>query len=282
MASAIVVNGAAVTKPWMVMVHGMSQDHRVFSSQVEAFKPSYRILLVDLPGHGLSSALGGPFGHIEMASHVEHALAANEASNVYYWGTHTGATVGLYLAATSPSLIAALLLEGPLVPGANAPVVLGTIDRARATARTEGLAAAIDQWWRDSCWFEYMRTHPQTCRAAEHFAIIKEFTGRPWLDDLPSKPIANVDELISSISIPTLIYNGVTDHADFLEAAGHIRDLIGDAQTIAVPDAGGFPAWENPGAVNRLITEFLSQSDMTPIDNNGSHPQAAMRRELMP
>ena len=50
MVSAIVVNGAAVSKPWMAMVHGMSQDHRVFSAQVEAFKPHFRILLIDLPG----------------------------------------------------------------------------------------------------------------------------------------------------------------------------------------------------------------------------------------
>ena len=266
MASAIIVNGDDATKPWLVMVHSMSQDHRMFSAQVEAFKDRYRILQVDLPGHGLASGTGGPFGHVEMAAHVEHAITVNGADNVCYWGTHTGATVGLYLAATVPGLIATLILEGPLVPGANPPVVVGTIDRARATARTSGVAVAIEQWWQDSCWFEYMQAHPQACRAAEHFAMIKDFTGRPWLDELPSKPISEADELLARIRIPTLIYNGAADHGDFLAAAGHINDLLGDARMVAVPDAGGFPAWENPAAVNRLAADFLSLSNPTSID----------------
>ena len=95
----------------------------------------------------------------------------------------------IYLAATSPSLVAALILEEPLAPGANAPVVVVTIDQAPATVRNEGIAAAIDGWWRDSCWFEYMRAHPQSCRSEKHFAIIKQFTGCPRLDDRPPKPL---------------------------------------------------------------------------------------------
>ena len=182
------------------------------------------------------------------------------------WGTHTGATIGLYLAATAPGLINRLILEGPLLPGANPPVVVGTIDRARATARTRGIAAAIEQWGRDSCWFEYMQAQPQACRAAEHLAIIEDFTGRPWLDDQPPEAIPNVEKLLSGIRIPALIYNGAADHADFLDAARQIHDLLGEARILVVPNAGGFPAWENPGAVNRLAADFLGQSIATSID----------------
>ena len=76
--------------------------------------------------------------------------------------------------------------------------------------------------------------------------MIKDFTGRPWLDELPSKPISEADALLARIRIPTLIYNGAADHGDFLAAAGHINDLLGDARMVAVPDAGGFPALEPP------------------------------------
>jgi pimeloyl-ACP methyl ester carboxylesterase len=59
--------------PWLVMVHGMSRYHRVFSAQVQAFRRDHRILLVDLPGHRLSSDIPGPYGHVEMAAHVDAA-----------------------------------------------------------------------------------------------------------------------------------------------------------------------------------------------------------------
>lgn len=66
----ITVTDAPDTAPWLIMVHGMTQDHRVFSSQVVAFKEQYRILLIDLPGHGLSTYVPGPYGHVEMMEHV--------------------------------------------------------------------------------------------------------------------------------------------------------------------------------------------------------------------
>jgi len=66
--------------------------------------------------------------------------------------------------------------------------------------------------------------------------------------------------------LPALIYNGAADHGDFLAAAGHIRDLLGDARMEVVSEAGGFPAWENPGAANRLAADFLGQPNPTSID----------------
>ncbi|MEZ7845332.1 MAG: hypothetical protein QMB27_04915 [Rhodospirillales bacterium] len=54
----------------IVMIHSITQDHRVLSSQVVAFIDPYRLLLIDLPGHGLSIDVPGPYGHVEMMEHV--------------------------------------------------------------------------------------------------------------------------------------------------------------------------------------------------------------------
>ncbi|MCZ6629044.1 MAG: hypothetical protein O7E56_12545, partial [SAR324 cluster bacterium] len=69
------VTDAGPARPWLTLVHGMSQHRRVFSAQVAAFRESYRLLLVDLPGHGLSSSLPGPYGLEEYARSVRAALA---------------------------------------------------------------------------------------------------------------------------------------------------------------------------------------------------------------
>ncbi len=257
MASRLVVEEATLTLPWMVMVHGMSQDHRVFSCQVDAFRPHYRILLIDLPGHGLASACSGPFGPIEFADHVNRELHRYGVEDAIFWGTHTGASAGLLLAAIYANRIQRLILEGPVVPGGNPPVVLEAIEKARQKARQEGVAAAITDWWQTSCWFEYMRAHPESCRAAEHLAIIKEFGGRPWLDDQPPKPIEDIEVLLTGVRIPSLIYNGTTDHEEFRRSSDYIISLLNDAQRATVPSSGGFPAWENPKAVNNLVANFL-------------------------
>lgn len=255
MASAILVDDDA-SKPWLVMVHGMSQDHRVFAPQVDAFRSRYRLLLIDLPGHGLSVAVPGPYGHVEFARHIREALTVYEVENADYWGTHTGATVALLLAARSPGLFRSLVLEGPAIPGANQPVVMQALARARQTASEKGLDAALDEWWEDSPWFEHMRAHPRRCRATGHRAIVKEFGGAPWLDSRTPEPVAGVEAEMARIATPTLIYNGVHDHPDFLASADAIAGLLPNARLVKIPDSGGFPAWENPDTVARRVTDF--------------------------
>jgi len=102
-----------------------------------------------------------------------------------------------------------------------------------------------------------MRAHPKSCRATEHLAIIKDFEGRPWLDDQSPKPVEDISALLADIRIPVLIYNGIADHQEFLRSSGRIASLLNDAQRATVPCSGGFPAWENPKAVNNLVANFL-------------------------
>lgn len=92
---ALHIDNAGPEAPWLVLVHGMSQDHRVFDAQVTAFRRTHRVLLVDLPDHGLAADVGGPYGHVEMGGHVADALTDAGAAAVRFWGTHTGATLGL-------------------------------------------------------------------------------------------------------------------------------------------------------------------------------------------
>ncbi|WP_294124089.1 alpha/beta hydrolase [Sphingomonas sp.] len=243
--------------PWMVMVHGMSQDHRIFSAQVAAFRATHRILLVDLPGHGLSAAIGGPYGHEEFADHVAGAMRGRGVTAARLWGTHTGATVGLLVAADAPELIGALILEGPVVPGCNPPVVTETIARARATVRELGIDAARDEWWRTSCWFAAIRADPIGKRAAAHHAIVAAFGGRPWADDAAPRLVARVEARLATISAPALVYNGAEDHTDFLTAATEIDGLLAKGTRALIPGAGGFPAWERPNEVNAVVNRFL-------------------------
>jgi len=258
MDAAVAIDAIDTNKPWLVMVHGMSQDHRIFSGQVEAFRLSHRLLLVDLPGHGMARGIGGPFGHVEFAKHVSATLDDHGVRDACYWGTHTGATVGLLLAATRPELIAALVLEGPVMPGENPPAVTDLIAGARNRLAKDGLEAALDHWWENSSWFDQMRTDPDRCRAERHREIVMSFRGAPWRDAQPPAPVSDIRTKLGRIACPTLIYNGEYDHTDFLVAAEEITSLIPNARHVHIPSTGGFPAWERPKAVNDEVSAFLA------------------------
>ncbi len=252
------VLGAGADAPCLVMVHGMSQDHRVFSAQVEAFEDRYRILLIDLPGHGLSADIPGPFGHIELASQVAGALAHAGVSRCHYWATHTGTSLGLLLASEKPHRFRSMILEGTVLPGHVMPSVDVAIRRARDAARGEGVSEALRQWFDEGGWFDVIRGRPEECRAEEHWTIVSGFSGAPWLYDGRAASVAPIDERLASIDVPVLLYNGENDVQDFIDVADRLEELLPRVKRATIPDAGGFPAWEFPERVNRLVADFLS------------------------
>jgi pimeloyl-ACP methyl ester carboxylesterase len=256
-AAADVIAVAKQSAPWMTMVHGLSQDRRVFSAQVEAFKGRFRLLLVDLPGHGRSADIGGPYGPEEFAEGIEAALDQAGVESSHFWGTHTGASAGLLLAARRPDRFQSLVLEGPALPDRPLPAVVRALSRTRAIARERGIEHARRQWFEESEWFAVMRRHPDECRAREQWEMVSEFRGGPWLDPRIPRSVAPVADRLASLQVPTLIINGQHDLADFLAAADELESLLPNCRRISIPDGGGFPLWEYPDRVNAEVRRFL-------------------------
>ena len=253
-----VIASSRADAPWITMVHGVSQDHRVFDRQVEAFREQYRLLLVDLPGHGLSSELPGPYGLREFASSIAGALQAAGIAQTHFWGTHIGAGAGLFQACQSPHVFSSLILEGPVFPGRVLPSVTEAIANVKHVAQQDGIEAAREVWWREGAWFSVMRARPKECRAAEQRAIIDDFTGRPWLDDgLAPSPFASIDDLLAQLEKPVLIMNGEHDVVEFVDAADALEAVLPNCRRAVIKEAGGFPLWEFPERVNQEVRRFL-------------------------
>ena len=255
-----IVMKASGEAPWIALVHGVSQDHRLFDRQVAAFETAFRLILIDLPGHGWSSQLAGPYGLGEYASSIGGALDDAGVDQCHFWATHLGAGAGLLLASQRPELFRSLALEAPVFPGRSLPAVSDFLPRIAEVAKDQGMAAARDIWWRQGGWFDVIRRRPIECRAAEQRRIIDGFDGRPWLDaGLISRPLGPIEERLTALNVPLLIMNGEHDLPDFLKAADDLAAIMPQATRATIPEAGGFPLWEFPDRVNPMVFEFFSR-----------------------
>ncbi|MGI9387548.1 MAG: alpha/beta fold hydrolase [Methyloligellaceae bacterium] len=252
-----IIDGGAA-RPWLTMVHGMSHDHRVFSEQVSAFRESYRILLVDLPGHGLSAGIPGPFGHQELADHVLAALDEANISATHYWGTHTGTALGLLLALRHPHRFFSLILEGAVLPGRPMRSVMSGLRDVQDIAQNRSMDEARRFWFENSAWFDVIRRRPAECRAEDHWAILSDFPGKPWVNPGRAAPLDIPDDELKMLGKPLLLYNGEHDVADFIEAADQLESLLPAARRAVISEAGGFPAWEFPDRTNEVVERFLA------------------------
>ncbi len=249
---------SAEAADWLVLVHGATQHSGLFDAQERWFAGRWNLLLVDLPGHGRSAALAGPFGIVEYAAAVREAIAGAGIEQFHFWGTHSGAAVGLALAAERPAIVRSLILEGALLPGQPLPYVDQAIAQARSIAREQGVAAAR-RWWFDTAeFFDLIRTDPIACRAAAHWDIISSFGGAPWT--CPKPPAAlDLSARLKDIAAPTLFVNGASDVPDFQEAAEMLAKQIPNSERVIISDAGGFPLWERPSIVNPIIDAWLGR-----------------------
>ena len=249
---------AGTRAPWLVMVHGATHNQGYFDAQARALEQDFRLLLVDLPGHGRSAHLPGPYGFEEYADSVLAAMDAAGIERTHYLGTHTGSACALILATRDPERFLSLALEGPPLPGADLPSVIESMARCRATARERGVDAARSEWYEQGRWFDVIRENPERCRADAHWEMLLEYTGAPWLDPTPARPVRPVLERLPRVACPVLIINGERDVEDFLEAADTIEAALPDVRRVRIAGAGGFPMWEDPEAVNPHIRRHLA------------------------
>src|SRR4051812_40915994 len=110
--------------PTLVLVHGFGGAGSNWDALVPRLDPSRRVLVPDLPGHGLSSPLPAVAGLGAFADPVRLLLDREDAWPAIVVGHAMGALVALRLARRRPDGVAALVL-------AAAAGVSSTNERAR-------------------------------------------------------------------------------------------------------------------------------------------------------
>jgi pimeloyl-[acyl-carrier protein] methyl ester esterase len=117
--------------PALVLLHGWGLNVRVWDGLAAALCDRFRIITVDLPGHGRSGWLPERSSLEEQAAQVRETVAAI-AAEYSLLGWSLGGQIALQLAAAQP--------DG----GARGPHAAATVDRLVLIATTPRLAAAPD------------------------------------------------------------------------------------------------------------------------------------------
>lgn len=98
--------------PAVVLLHGFTSDLRMWKAHAEALSEEYRVIAVDLRGHGASSAPEDldTYTMERYAEDVRQLLAALGVDLCALVGCSFGGMVALQVAVTWPDMIAALVL----------------------------------------------------------------------------------------------------------------------------------------------------------------------------
>ena len=116
----IYVNGLKIhyyrtggAKPPLVLLHGITDSGSCWPRLVQHLGAKLDMLMVDARGHGLSVAPERGYSFDEQASDLVGPLEALEIHQPVLLGHSMGAMTAIALAASSPGLVRALILEDP-------------------------------------------------------------------------------------------------------------------------------------------------------------------------
>lgn len=94
----------------LLFVHGLGSSSRDWAAQVDSFAEQYRVLRLDLRGHGRSERGDGPYTIAQFARDVAVFLRRRNAVPGHVVGLSMGGMVALELAASAPRLARSLVV----------------------------------------------------------------------------------------------------------------------------------------------------------------------------
>jgi 2-succinyl-6-hydroxy-2,4-cyclohexadiene-1-carboxylate synthase len=248
---AVAEGGTAAPGPAVVLVHGFTQTLAAWEPVAARLRARWRVLRVDLPGHGGSAAVRAGFAEAA-------ALLGARGGRAAYVGYSLGGRLCLRLALDRPDLVRALVLLGasPGIADPAARAERAAADEALAVGiERDGVAGFLDRWLAGPL---FATLPPERAGRAERLANTPAGLAAA-LRQLGVGGQEPLWERLAGLRCPTLLLAGALD-ARFAAVAGRMAKLIGGPARVAlVPDAGHAAMLERPAEVAALLQEFLAE-----------------------
>jgi 2-succinyl-6-hydroxy-2,4-cyclohexadiene-1-carboxylate synthase len=234
----------------LVLVHGFTQTQAAWEPVAARLRARWRLVRVDLPGHGGSA--GVRVGFEEAA-----ALLGECGGRAAYVGYSLGGRLCLRLALDRPELVRALVLLGAS-PGIADPAARAerrAADEALAAGiERGGVAAFLDRWLAGPLF----ATLPQELAGRQDRLANTPEELAAALRLLGAGAQAPLWDRLAGLRCPTLLVAGTLD-AKFAALAGEMAAAIGPAAHLQlVPDAGHAAHLERPAELAALLDGFLT------------------------
>jgi len=245
----------------LLLLHGFTGRGTAWGAHATAFARSFRVITVDLPGHGRTGTAAPDRMTVERtADDLATILGRAGAVPADVLGYSLGARIALRLAVAHPGVVRRLVLESPSAG-------LETADERAARRRADedlaarleadGIDAFVTEWARQPVFASHAALPP--ARAARLRAMRLANSPNGLAASLRSAGQGAMEPLfvrLGGIDARTLVIAGALDDRGRPRAERVARGIPG-ARLEIIADAGHTPHEEHPAAFRRLALDFL-------------------------
>jgi 2-succinyl-6-hydroxy-2,4-cyclohexadiene-1-carboxylate synthase len=247
----------------LLLLHGFTGRGASWGSHVAAFAERFRVIVVDLPGHG-RSGVGEPWRMTveQAANDLDEILTRLAAAPANVLGYSLGSRIALQLAIAHPEDVARLVLESPSAGLATARERIARRQADEALARRlegGGIEAFVDDWERQPIFASHADL-PARTRARQRRIRLSNSPGG-LAASLRGAGQGSMEPLLGhlqDVEAPTLVIAGALDERGLPRAEQVARGIAG-ARLAIVERAGHTPHDERPAPFRRAALEFLQE-----------------------
>ncbi|MCZ4562846.1 alpha/beta fold hydrolase [Rhodococcus sp. IEGM 1401] len=257
--------------PVLVLVHGLMGSLHDWDPHIEGLSNDFRVIAVDLPGHGESDKVPGDYSLSAHAATIRDLLDSLGIESVTMVGHSYGGGVAMQMLYLFPQMVDGIcliasggfgqevnpVLRAAAVPGSGLaiPVAASMVSRA-----VVGGALGVLKRLR------LFRLGPGDRRAWGNFASMADpATRRAFLStarsviDFRGQTVSATRLLANFTDVRALLIWGERDAIIPISHAHAVREHMPDGTTLeVVPGAGHFPHLDEPRRFDSVIRDFMS------------------------
>jgi 3-oxoadipate enol-lactonase len=239
----------------LCVTHSLASDGGMWAEQMAPLLGAgYRVLRVDMRGHGGSDPIAGEYRMEELANDVATVMDALGVTSAHYVGLSIGGMIGQALAVHHGAKVKSMMLCDTMPatpPGAKetwAP-------RVKAVSDTKGLSTIADgtmaRWFTDA----FKGRNPSRWKQIRD--TIVGTTAQGFLGCAAA--IQNFDFLaaLPKLQVPTLVVCGADDQGTPPAGNKRIAELVPGGRYEEIAEARHLPNVERPDAFNRILLGWL-------------------------
>ena len=248
--------GGAADKPPMILIHGLDRVARTFDHLAPHFTSRYRVIAVDMRGHGDSD--WDPAARYAVEDHVsdlEGLVAQLGLRNIVVWGNSTGGRVAQVFAGKHAELVSHVIAEDV---GPERPQQISDNYVRRVKEEDNGWASEEELLTRlraapgaaDAVLVPYVRHG--TKRRSDGRLIWKR-------DPNLVKGFVATDlwRFVRGITAPAIYILGGRSNIVPPPTQDLLRKTLPRVEIVTVPDAGHYPSDEKPAEFVAIVDRFL-------------------------
>ena len=254
------INGLSIayqqvgTGPALVLLHGLTQDSRVWKIQMDSLSKHFTVVAWDAPGAGLSADPPGNYTISDWADCLSQLLDSAGIKQAHILGLSWGGLLAQEFYHRYPHKVLSLVLVNTTtgwrsISDSTANALLDACRKDASLPVNDFVSKYLPGMFSDS--------PPQEVKE-EHARIMSRF--HPVGFQLMAATLANADmrALLPKIQVPVLLIWGGADKRIPVNVAHQFQNEIPGARLEIIPDAGHVSNMEKPIEFNKILKDFCS------------------------